>query len=356
MKIIDMHCDTIYEIWARGKRGEQIQLEENQLMVDLKRLQAGGYYVQNFALFVEQEEKVSSFEKVKQLLCLFQEEMRRQKDWISQVTTTYEILENERSGRLSALLTVEGGEACEGSLEKLQYLYEQGVRMLTLTWNFSNEIGFPNVHSEELKDWTSQNDRNVEYPYPANTNEGLTEKGICYVQEMERLGMIIDVSHLSDKGFYDVLQYTKRPFVASHSNARAICPWIRNLTDDMIRRLSERGGVIGLNFCGDFLRLPEERKKESFVHGDRAFLRTQADSQATLEDIVKHAKHIVQTGGIDCIGFGGDLDGIPEYSGRPRINHMEELIHAFEKAGFHESEIDKICYGNVFRLYRDILG
>lgn len=347
MRIIDMHCDTISEILERRKKGQELSLRNNNLMIDLNRMKQGNYSVQNFALFVEQEKGVSSFDKVKELLAVFQGEMKANRDLISQVTTTDEILENERGGRVSALLTVEGGEACEGSLENLHYLYQQGVRMMTLTWNFPNELGCPNF-SEETDCYTP------------DTTHGLTPTGIRFVEEMERLNMIIDVSHLSDAGFYDVLHHTKKPFVASHSNARTVCPWVRNLTDDMIKKLAERGGVTGLNYCGDFLRDPfsDAERAEIMEKGLAAFAgnRAQPDSAATLEDITRHARHIVNVGGIECLGLGSDFDGIPSYAGCPKADRMTEFADMLMKTGFHESEVDKIFYGNVFRLYREVLG
>lgn len=321
MKIIDMHCDTIHELWEGRKRGEHMTLRRNNLMLDLERMKKGGYSVQNFALFVEQKPEISSFATVKELLSVFREEMETNTGWVSQVMNTKEILENEKEGKLSALLTVEGGEACEGRLENLQYLYDQGVRMMTLTWNFPNEIGHPNF------------DENQDFFTP-NTSKGLTETGIRFVEEMERMGMIVDVSHLSDAGFYDVIKYTKRPFVASHSNARSVCPWVRNLTDDMIRRLADGGGVVGLNYCADFLR----------------------DSRNGELDIGRHARHIADVGGIECVGLGSDFDGIPPYQGCPKAEQMDKLAAIFEKNGFSQREIDKILYQNVFRVYKEILG
>ena len=274
MKVIDMHCDTMHELWEERKRGEHMTLRRNNLMLDLERMKKGGYSVQNFALFVEQKPQTSSFATVKELLSVFREEMEANGDWISQVVTTKDILENEKAGRLSALLTVEGGEACEGKPENLRYLYDQGVRMMTLTWNFPNEIGYPNL------------DGNKDF-YTPNTSDGLTETGIWFVEEMEEMGMIVDVSHLSDAGFYDVVKHTRKPFVASHSNARGVCPWVRNLTDDMIRRLADRGGVMGLNYCADFLR----------------------DSVTGELDIGKHARYIADVGGIECVGLAVILTG-----------------------------------------------
>ncbi len=347
MRIIDMHCDTISAILEAQKRGERAGLKENTFMLDLQRMQQGGYSVQNFALFVEQETGISSYDKVMELLSVFKAEMSRNEDRITQVTTTGEIAENEKAGRLSALLTVEGGEACGGSLDNLRQLYREGVRMMTITWNYPNELGFPN-YSEHLDFYTPDCER------------GLTETGIAFVEEMEKLGMVIDVSHLSDRGFWDVVQYSKRPFVASHSNARAVCPWVRNLTDDMIRKLAERGGVTGLNYCGDFLRDPfagtEKDRNQTKPGLSLAGKRPGAGSRADLSDLVKHARHMVNVGGIECLGLGSDFDGIPPYAGMPKAEHMEKLWHALAKGGFHEGEIEKIFYGNVFRLYKDVLG
>ncbi|MGN0155028.1 MAG: dipeptidase [Lachnospiraceae bacterium] len=348
MKIIDMHCDTIYEICERQKRGEDICLRRNSLMVDLEKLRQGGYSVQNFALFVEQEKGVSSFDKVKELLTVFQREMMANEDWISMVTTTKDIVKNERAGKLSALLTVEGGEACEGNMENLHFLYEQGVRMMTLTWNYPNEIGYPNFKE------------GVDF-FTANVKDGLTETGICFVEEMERLGMIIDVSHLSDAGFYDVLNYTKKPFVASHSNARTVCSCVRNLTDDMIRKLAERGGVIGLNFCGDFLKYPVEEDTDTqdeivaMEKNEQKGYHTMPGSKATYSDIIRHARHIIQIGGMECIGLGSDFDGIPGYPGCPKVESMDELAETFIHAGFTSNEVDHIFYLNTLRLYQDAL-
>lgn len=168
------------------------------------------------------------------------------------------------------MLTVEEGGVCEGKVERLEHLYRLGVRMMTLTWNYPNEIGYPaldirkmaeeRVHSAG-KGQGEPSAGMVPFHRRADMERGLTEKGREFVAEMERLGMVIDVSHLSDAGFYDVLRMTNKPFVASHSNARAIDPWVRNMTDDMIRKLSERGGVIGINFCPDFWRKYRKEKK-----------------------------------------------------------------------------------------------
>ena len=209
--------------------------------------------------------------------------------------------------------------------------------MLTLTWNYPNELGWPNL--EQPGQGVDRESFRPDFR-KANTTQGLTETGIAFVEEMERLGMIVDVSHLSDAGFMDVLRVSKKPFVASHSNARSVCGWVRNLTDDMIRLLAEKGGVTGLNFCP-------------------AFLTDVPDGEATygsIDAIVEHAKHIVKVGGIDCLGLGTDFDGIKTHDELPDASCMPLLVNAFEKGGFRASEIDKILSGNVLRVYKEVLG
>lgn len=338
MKIIDMHCDTISEIWEARKRGEDCSLRKNSLMIDLIRLQQRNYLVQNFALFVDgNKAEHGCFAAVKELIQVFKQEMKANADWIGEVHNVEEILENERQGKISALLTVEEGGVCEGSLDHLHYLYDQGVRMMTITWNYPNELGYPNYN--ENGDM-----------YVPDVQHGLTEHGIVFVEEMERLGMIVDVSHLSDAGFYDVLTHTKKPFVASHSNARGGCRAARNLSDDMIRRLGERGGVAGLNFSVDFLR-----EHEGCEGVDARNPANWGRGYASIADVVKHAKYIANVGGMECVGFGSDFDGISPHPELAGAEDMAKLIEEFRKAGFHESEIDKICYGNVLRVYSEVL-
>lgn len=339
MKIIDMHCDTISEIWEARKRGEDCNLCSSSLMLDLDRLQKSNYLVQNFALFVDgKRARHGSFAAVRELIQVFKHEMKKNEERITEVHNVEEILANERAGRLSALLTVEEGGVCEGKLSNLHSLYDQGVRMMTVTWNYPNELGYPNYNENgDL--------------YVPDVEHGLTQTGILFLEEMERLGIIVDVSHLSDAGFYDVLRFTKKPFVASHSNARSVCGVARNLSDDMIRRLGERGGVTGLNFSVDFLREHDNGKMHDARNPANWGL-----GYASLFDIVRHAKHIARVGGIECVGFGSDFDGIPPHPELPGAEGMPVLIEELSRAGFHESEIDKICYQNVMRVYKDVLG
>lgn len=331
MRVIDMHCDTVSALAYLRDRGEKGSLRESGLHIDLLRMKESRYLLQNFALFVQLKKEGDPWERVCRLHELYDKEMAENSDLIAPVLCYSDIEKNDREGKMSALLTVEEGAVCKGELEKLKELYGWGVRMLTLTWNYPNELGWPNLVKDQFQ-WQSR--------HVPNTTQGLTEKGREFVAEMEKLGMIPDVSHLSDAGFYDVLETTKKPFVASHSNARAICPWVRNMTDDMIRKLSERGGVMGLNFCADFLEeVPEGQK-----------------NPGTIAAVVRHAKHIANVGGTDVLGLGSDFDGIDTHEELPGAQSMERLWEALKTAGFTEEQLDRIFWKNVLRVYKEDLG
>lgn len=332
MKTVDMHCDTVSELWKREQAGEKISLLDCDCHINLRKMKQGDYLLQNFALFVNMEACADPWEHVQELFALYERLMKENAGLIVPVTCTEEIERNRLSGKMSALLTVEEGGVCKGSLEKLDILYSQGVRMLTLTWNYQNELGSPNI--DRKKKPTLQD------TFVPNVSDGMTEMGFAFAERMEELGMIVDVSHLSDAGFWDVARRAKRPFVASHSNARQICPCVRNLTDEMIRALAEKGGVTGLNFCADFLTKAQEN----------------TPNPGTVEAVVRHAKHIVKVGGMECLGLGSDFDGIDTHAELPGADAMERLWHALVKGGFTQDQADAVFGGNVLRLYREVLG
>ena len=325
IRVVDMHCDTISAILAERRRGKDCRLRRNKLHIDLERMQQSGYLLQNFALFVNREKCRSPWEEFCTLYEVYQGELEENGDILAPVLTFSDIEKNRCSGKMSSLLTVEEGAVCEGEIGKLEQLYSRGVRMLTLTWNYPNELGYPNVRPG--------------MHFKPDTEHGLTSKGMEFVERMEELGMIVDVSHLSDAGFYDVLKTTKKPFVASHSDAREVCGWVRNLTDDMIRKLADRGGCMGLNFCADFLKTVPEGMK----------------NPGTIEAVVRHAGHIVKVGGIEVLGLGTDFDGIDTHEELPGAQSMERLWNGLHRAGFSESQLEKIYHENVLRVYKDVL-
>ena len=323
MKVVDMHCDTILRLYDEGGN-----LLENEFNIDLRKMIKGDYLLQNFAMFVNLGEKDDPLTKAQRLIDLYYQEIEKNKDLIKPIFSYQDIEDNQRDGLMSAMLTLEEGAVINNDLAVLRNYYRLGVRMITLTWNHPNGIGYPNlISTKEYKDL-----------YHINTQDGLTDFGIEYVREMERLGIIIDVSHLGDAGFYDVLKYTTKPFVASHSNARSVCGVARNMSDDMIKLLAKRNGVMGINFCGDFL-------KASNTGGVRS----------CIEDMVKHILYIRDLVGIDYVGLGSDFDGISQDLELKDASMMPMLKDALFEAGLKEEEIEKVFYKNVLRLYQTIL-
>lgn len=323
MKVADMHCDTILRIYDEGG-----SLLENNFNIDLRKMLAGDYLLQNFAMFVNLGENDDPLIKAQRLIDLYYCEIEKNIDLIKPVFSYQDIEDNEKAGLMSAMLTLEEGAVVNNDLAVLRNYYRLGVRMITLTWNHPNGIGYPNlVSTKEYKDL-----------YHINDQDGLTDFGIEYVREMERLGIVIDVSHLGDAGFYDVLKYTTKPFVASHSNARSVCGVARNMSDEMIKLLAKRNGVMGINFCGDFL-------KESKTGGERS----------CIKDMVKHILYIKDLVGIDYVGLGSDFDGISQDLELKDASMMPMLKEALCEAGLSEEEIEKVFYKNVLRLYQTIL-
>lgn len=312
MRIIDLHCDTILKI---GMAKEPKELRRNDLNIDIEKLRKADSLAQFFAMFIDLKGEFDPMEKCLEMIDRLYVEIDKNRENIALARNYAELMDNNKNGKLSAFITIEEGGAIKGRLENLRNFYRLGVRLITLTWNYPNEIGYPNCMPEHM-------------------NTGLTPLGEEVVHKMNRLGMLIDVSHLSDGGFYDVARLSKAPFTASHSNARKICPHTRNLTDDMIRVLSSKGGVMGINFEREFL-------------GDKPI--------STVEDMIKHIKHIKNVGGIDVISIGSDYDGINQELEIENIGQMNKLISGLQNNGFTDDEIEKILYRNALRVIKDVL-
>ena len=304
MKVADMHCDTVSRLYFNRK----FSLRDAPFHINEKKLLAGGYVLQNFAIFMARR-GVPLFQMCQEMLDLFDREVLECADGLAIARSFADIQKNLAEGKISAVLTVEDGAAVEGRLERLSYLYDRGVRMLTLTWNFRNELAAPNQNDAGDVDCRQ---------------EGLTALGIQALEEMERLGIIADVSHLSDAGFWDVCRRAKRPFAASHSSARALCGHCRNLTDDMLRALADRGGIAGINFYGPFL----------------------GEEPPSLAAAAKHVRYMVQAAGENCVALGSDFDGIEDTGAFIDAGHMQRFPEALRQAGLTERQIEKVNYGN----------
>lgn len=321
-----MHCDTISELYYKQLAGKPYSLYENDLHIDVQKLRKGECLVQCFAAFMDtQAREGSPFAYINNLIDIFYEQMELNKAHIAQVLSYSDIEKNEKAGLISALLTIEEGEACEGRIENLQHFYSRGVRLMNLVWNYDNSLTTANGISNNNQ---------------LQTEKGLTAKGFEFLEEMERLGIIIDTAHISDKGFYDILENTKKPFVDSHTNARGLFVHPRNISDDMIRKMGERGCVAGVNFCFEFMK--------SYTSA--------ADYGATFELSVQHIKHLVNKGGSDCVGFGSDYDGISSLNLEPaNASYMPMFEAEMKRQGFSDDLIEKIYYKNVARVFKEIL-
>lgn len=313
MKAIDLHCDTLIRM---VEKGTEISLGKNELNVDVQKLQEGNVTAQFFAMFVNLAKTEHPLEFCLGMVDRFYRELEENKAHLRFAASFADLEKNQAEKKISAFLTIEEGGVLQGSLANLRNFYRLGVRLITLTWNYPNEIGFPNA-LEECRE------------------QGLTAFGREVVAEMNRLGMLIDVSHLSDRGFYDVAELSAQPFVASHSNARTVTGHARNLTDEMIRLLAEKGGVTGLTFAKQFL-------------GDKGI--------ALVEDMVKHVQHIHKVGGIEVLAIGSDFDGTKPPLEVANSGELGKLWNGLAGAGYHESELERIFFGNAARVIRQVLG
>lgn len=325
MNYIDMHCDTLEAALVEGK---DTLWEIPDAMVDISRLKSAGTMAQFFAMFLPQRDEPEWFglkkmpeleELMMQMYRVFQNTLKNCGDTLALARNGKELEENRKAGKISAFLTIENGCPVDGKMENIRRYYDMGVRLMTLTWNDANCFGFP--HSTKREEM----------------EKGLTAFGKEAVSYMQELGMIVDVSHLSDGGFYDVADVAKRPFVASHSNCRALSPATRNLTDDMIKVLAEHGGVAGINF------------EPSFLNKDIT------DKVSRIACMCDHVEHFINVGGIECVGIGTDFDGIGGQFEIADCTGVERLFAELKRRGIHEDALDKIAWGNVERVIRDTM-
>ena len=329
MKVFDLHCDTLSELRYAERRGEDKSFAQNDLHIDLEKMQKGDYMLQCFAAFVNLADPtpgadplVTALEEVD----VFKRIMAKYSDKIAPVYRPEDIRKNAAAGKISGMLTIEEGGCCKGSLGVLRRMYELGARMMTLTWNHENELASPNVVPGGGGDI---------WPCQPNTETGLKERGFEFLAEMEKLHLIVDVSHLSDKGFWDIAEHSTRPFAASHSNCRALCDVRRNLSDDQLRRIRDTGGVVGLNaFHG-------------FVHAE--------PRQQTARTLALHAAHMAEVMGVEHVGCGFDFcefmgPGNEGAEGLESAAHIRNLFYWLEKLGMNRQELEMIARGNFLRV------
>lgn len=315
MFICDCHCDTLTELYNKNA-----SLYKNEQHFDIKRQIALGGGLQFCAIYVPTE--VFRYQGgLRYTLCLldkYNQEIKKLHENgidVLQVRTA-EDAGNVLKHKAATLLAIEEGGAIDGSLEALRCLYELGVRAMTLTWSNRNDIA-DGINEEA-------------------TGSGLTLFGKQVVAEMNRLGMLVDVSHISTAGFWSVIETSTKPIIATHSNAKSLCPHPRNLNDEQIKALAQNGGLAGITFAGQFL---EEDWRN-----------------ACIESVYKHIDYMLNLiGNDDHIGFGSDFDGIshPPYNIQG-VQDYKPLIEYLSKY-YSDETINKITHQNVINLLQKVL-
>jgi membrane dipeptidase len=309
--IVDAHCDTALQALEHGA-----DLYENSLHLDLKRLLATGKRVQFFAAFADPAKYINNaLSRVLSIIDTVYEAEEKYKDKIAVCRNASDINLALDKGKIAILLSIEGGECLNGDLAILRQLYRLGVRSMLLAWN----------HRNLLAD-------GVEEPYGA----GLSAFGRKVVAEMERLGMIVDVSHLCEASFNDVLEISKKPVIASHTNSKAVCDNKRNLSDRQLAGIKANGGVVGINFCPYFLN---------------------NTGNASIDDIIKHIEHICSVIGEDHIGIGSDFDGIDQTPfSMEGTQCIPVIFDRLAQLNYSDNFIEKFAGLNFLRIIRQILN
>lgn len=328
MRYIDMHCDTLLKCIT--DKTDQNMMDFSEAQTDFRRLKKAKAVLQFFALFFPPryvweryhlENVPADEELLAQAVSVLNASLNDYKDDVALAGSEEDLQVNEAEGKLSVTLTIEDGRIISGKPERIEALHRLGVRGIVLTWNEENCLGFSHSFDTE------------------KSGRGLTKFGLEAVEIMQDLGMLVDVSHLSDGGIRDVLDIFHKPIIASHSNCRSLAAHSRNLTDDMIRRIAQKGGAVGLNFYPPFLEYPERDA-----------------SRVGMDAIAMHAKHMANIGGIDVVAFGGDFDGFTGPSPLNDCLEMPKLADCLRAAGFSHSELEKICHQNVRRVMREAMN
>lgn len=310
MKLIDMHCDTL-TVCADKKS----DLAVCGLQTNLKKLRESGYIAQCFAVFTEGGNAAADFERY---LAFYKKTLSGHGDIAAPVFSSADITRCERDKKLGCILTVENLSFTGGDLGKLDLLKAEGVKMASLIWNNENVFARPNLIFE-----------NGLPSFEKRESRGLTRLGKEAAERLDELKIIIDVSHLSDGGADELLTGRKIPLVASHSNSSSVCGVSRNLTDGLIKKIADCGGLIGLNFCADFL-------------GGEAF-----------KSVLLHLKRIINVGGTDVIALGSDFDGIPEVENLEDCTRVPALFKYLSLNGIDDNTLEKLAYKNFLRVFSE---
>jgi membrane dipeptidase len=357
---VDTHCDTPMEF---SDSTFDLGVRHVDGCVDFPRMIEGGLHAEFFAVFIGQGPRNdSSYNKVHQrALDTFEaihKNVKKNSDVAEIALTADDAYRIWKSGKIASFIGVENGYPIGRDISRIKQYYDLGARYLTLAHSKNNDIC---DSSSDAK---------------GPESNGLSPLGSEVVKEMNRFGMMVDISHISDKSFYDVLKVTKAPVIASHSSCRALCGSPRNLTDDMLLVLKENGGVIQICILGNYLKTPEPNpemdaklKEIQVKYGDyntlsdttKKLMRSeyravqkQYEKPATVKDVVDHIDHVVQVIGVDYVGIGTDFDGGGGVEGCRTVAEMKNITIELLRRGYSKSDITKIWGGNVMRVLRKV--
>ena len=305
LQLSDLHCDTLW----RCVQTPGACLHTNAFHLDISRGMKYSPWLQCFAAWIPDEFRgESAFEMFGKMRDFLYDSLEKNPDSMALIRTGKDLEKAKKDGKCAVLFTVEGGAAIGDDLNRIRVLYDAGVRMMTLTWNGANAFGGG-----------------------ADAPGKLTPFGKSAISLMEKLGMVVDLSHASDPLFWSVAEIARKPMMASHSNSREVCPHRRNLTDEQFCVLRDRKGLVGLNFTNSFLNKKEECASE--------------------EDILRHAEHFLALGGEDVLALGSDFDGTTVPDGIQGIQSMDALANLFLRHGYSETLVEKIFFRNVWNFF-----
>lgn len=357
---VDTHCDTPME-FSDGSFDLGIKHDEG--CVDFPRMVEGGLHAEFFAVFTGQGARDDSsynmvHRKALEIFDAIHKNIAKNSSMAEIALTANDAYRLKKEGKIAAFIGVENGYPVGRDISRIRQYYDLGARYMTLAHTRNNDI------CDSSTDPKGQE------------SNGLSPLGIEVVKEMNRLGMMVDISHISDKSFYDVLKTTNAPVIASHSSCRALCCSPRNLTDDMLLALKENGGVIQICVLSDYLKTPEpNREMEEKIkalqdkYGDYNTLSDDTKKQmrkeygeikkkyeklATVKDIVDHIDHVVQVIGVDYVGIGTDFDGGGGVDGCKTVADMKNITIELLRRGYSKADITKIWGANVMRVLRKV--
>jgi len=320
--VVDTHSDTLGATVPRGREPPRNLSQRSETgKIDIPRLIEGGVTCQAFGMYTGSiPDNPLALKTALQMVDSFYRTEEENKDRFIQVKSCDEIMKAKEAGKVGGMLTIEGAEPLMGDLGLLRIFHKLGVRIVSFTWNWRTEFA----------DGLSA----------ARTGGKLTQKGLEAMEEMRRLGIVLDVSHITDACFWDIVENTKVPFIASHSNCRALCDTARNLTDDMLRALADKGGVTGMNYLGGFV-VPQGKIAAGY--------------QPTVEDLVDHIDHIVKVVGPDYVSLGSDFDGGGGLVGLEDTSKVPNITRVLVKRGYSDEDIKKILGGNHLRVFKQVI-